>query len=138
MDYKIEVVMIPVTDIDRAVDFYVSKLGFALDVDHDVNEDFRIVQVTPPGSACSIIFGRGMTDTKPGSYKGTHIVVNDIEKAYDELTGRGVACAAIRHLEDGVWVDGPDPQRADYQSFSEFIDPDGNAFTLQEVGHGTG
>lgn len=134
MDFKLELVLIPVTDVDRAKEFYVERCGFKLDVDHDVNEQFRVVQMTPPGSACSITIGRGLTDAAPGSYRGTHLVVADIEAARTELLGRGVEVGQIRHFdaESGTWESGPDPARSDYNSFADFSDPDGNTWVLQE------
>lgn len=135
MELKLELVLIPVTDVDRAKAFYVEKLGFNLDVDHDVNENFRVVQMTPPGSACSITIGRGMTDAKPGSYRGTHLCVTDIEAARAELVGRGVEISDIRHFDraSGDWKPGPDPNHSKYNSFADFADPDGNTWVLQEV-----
>jgi len=135
VDFKLELVLIPVTDVDRAKAFYVDKLGFALDVDHDVNENFRVVQMTPPGSACSITIGRGMTEAAPGSYKGTHLVVTDIEAARAELVSRGVEISELRHFnqETGDWKPGADPEHSKYNSFADFADPDGNTWVLQEV-----
>jgi catechol 2,3-dioxygenase-like lactoylglutathione lyase family enzyme len=135
VDFKLELVLIPVTDVDRAKAFYVDKLGFNLDVDHDVNEQFRVVQMTPPGSPCSITIGRGMTDAAPGSYRGTHLVVSDIAAARAELVGRGVEVSDIRHFEQasGDWKPGPDPKHTKYNSFADFADPDGNTWVLQEV-----
>jgi catechol 2,3-dioxygenase-like lactoylglutathione lyase family enzyme len=135
VDFKLELVLIPVSDVDRAKAFYVEKLGFNLDVDHDVNEQFRVVQMTPPGSSCSITIGRGMTDAAPGSYRGTHLVVGDIATARAELVGRGVEVGDIRHFErdSGEWKAGPDPQHSKYNSFADFADPDGNTWVLQEV-----
>jgi catechol 2,3-dioxygenase-like lactoylglutathione lyase family enzyme len=134
MDFKLELVLIPVTDVDRAKDFYVERMGFNLDVDHNVNEEFRVVQMTPPGSACSITIGRGMTEAAPGSYRGTHLVVTDIEIARAELVARGVEVSEIRHFDpkSGGWAPGPDPARSDYNSFADFSDPDGNTWVLQE------
>jgi catechol 2,3-dioxygenase-like lactoylglutathione lyase family enzyme len=134
VDFKIELVLIPVSDVDRAKAFYVDKLGFNLDVDHQPSDEFRVVQMTPPGSACSITIGIGITDATPGSYRGTHLVVNDIEAARAELGGRGVDVSAIRHMGPGGWEPGPDPERRDYSSFADFSDPDGNTWILQEVG----
>jgi catechol 2,3-dioxygenase-like lactoylglutathione lyase family enzyme len=135
MDLKLELVLIPVSDVDRAKNFYVDNVGFNLDVDHQPNEDFRVVQMTPPGSACSITVGKGLTDATPGSVRGTHLVVSDIEAARDELLERGVEINEIRHLESGNWVSGPEPERQDYSSFADFKDPDGNTWILQERGH---
>jgi catechol 2,3-dioxygenase-like lactoylglutathione lyase family enzyme len=135
VDLKLELVLLPVSDVDRAKAFYVDKCGFNLDVDHDVNEEFRVVQMTPPGSECSITIGRGMTDAAPGSYRGTHLVVSDIEAARAELVERGVEVGEIRHFDRdaGNWKTGPDPQHSKYNSFADFADPDGNTWVLQEV-----
>ncbi len=139
MDHKLELVLIPVTDVDRAKAFYVEKMGWNLDVDHNVNEEFRVVQMTPPGSACSITIGRGMTDAEPGSYRGTHLVVTDIEKARAELVERGVEVSEIRHFDQskGEWGPGPDPNHSKYNSFADLKDPDGNTWVLQEVPPGS-
>jgi catechol 2,3-dioxygenase-like lactoylglutathione lyase family enzyme len=132
MDYKLELVLIPVSDVDRAKAFYVDKLGFNLDVDHQPNDEFRVVQMTPPGSACSITIGIGITEAAPGSYQGTHLVVTDIEAARSELVGRGVDVSEIRHMGSAGWESGPHPEHADYGSFADFKDPDGNTWVLQE------
>ena len=136
MDLKLELVLIPVSDVDRAKSFYVEKLGFNLDVDHHASDEFRVVQMTPPGSACSISIGKGITDAAPGSVRGTHLVVRDIEVVRGELLERGVDVSEIRHLESGGWQPGPSPEHRDYESFADFSDPDGNTWVLQEVGHG--
>lgn len=133
MDFKLELVLVPVSDVDRAKAFYTEKAGFHLDVDHRSGDEFRVVQLTPSGSACSIAFGTGITDAVPGSVKGLHLVVSDIETARAELVDRGVDVSEIRHLEAGAWVPGPDPQRRDYGSFADFSDPDGNSWVVQEV-----
>jgi catechol 2,3-dioxygenase-like lactoylglutathione lyase family enzyme len=135
MDYKLELVVIPVSDVDRAKAFYAERLGFALDVDTVPGEGFRVVQMTPPGSACSITIGTGLTDAAPGSYRGTHLVVTDIAAARAELVERGVDVSEIRHFdrEAGEWAPGPDPSHAKYNSFADFSDPDGNTWVLQEV-----
>ncbi len=130
---KLELVLIPVTDVDRAKAFYTERLGFALDVDHAPNDEFRVVQMTPPGSACSITVGVGFPTAEPGTYRGTHLVVEDIEAVRDELVGRGVDVSPIRHMTPQCWVDGVDPEHADYNSFVDFADPDGNTWVLQEV-----
>ena len=132
MDMKLELVLIPVQDVDRAKTFYTEKTGFNLEVDTRVGDDMRVVQMTPPGSACSIAVGTGITDAAPGSVRGTHLVVFDIEATRAELVGSGVDVSEIRHLESGTWVPGPDPERRDYQSFADFSDPDGNSWVLQE------
>ncbi|MGH9259694.1 MAG: VOC family protein [Acidimicrobiales bacterium] len=133
MDLKLQLVLVPVSDVDRAKAFY-EKVGFHLDVDHRAGDEFRVVQLTPPGSACSITIGTGTTDATPGSVQGLHLVVSDIEAVRDELVERGVDVGEIHHFEAGGRVPGPDPQRADYGSFAGFSDPDGNSWVLQEVG----
>lgn len=135
MDMKIEVVMLPVADVDRAKDFYAERAGFNLDVDHRASEQFRVVQFTPPGSACSVVFGTGLTDAAPGSVRGTHLVVTDIEAVRDELRRRGVEVSDVRHMGPGGWQPGADPEHNDYASFADFKDPDGNAWIIQERGH---
>ena len=136
MDFKLELVLIPVSDVDRAKDFYVEKCGFNLDVDHQPNEEFRVVQITPPGSACSLTIGIGLTTSTPGSYRGTHLVVTDIPAARAELVGRGVDVSEIRHMGSNGWEPGVDPERRDYGSFADFKDPDGNTWVLQEARRG--
>lgn len=135
MDFKLELILIPVSDIDRAKAFYTEKLGFHLDVDHEISEEFRVVQMTPPGSACSITIGRGMTTSEPGTYQGTHLVVSDIAAARQLLVDRGVEVRDVRHFEDGAWMSGPHPEHANYGSFADFSDPDGNTWVLQEVNY---
>ena len=137
MDFKLEVVLLPVADVDRAKEFYVERCGFRLDVDHQQGEHFRIVQMTPPGSACSVSVGVGVTDAEPGSYRGTHLVVSDIEAAHGELVGRGVDVSEIRHMGASGWRPGPDPEHRDFASFAHFSDPDGNTWVLQEVRGGS-
>jgi catechol 2,3-dioxygenase-like lactoylglutathione lyase family enzyme len=132
MDLKLELVLIPVSDVDRAKTFYAENAGFNLDVDHRAGDDFRVVQLTPPGSACSIAFGVGITETAPGSVRGTHLVVTDIVAARAALVERGVEISEVRHLESGAWMTGPDLERRDYNSFADFSDPDGNSWVLQE------
>jgi catechol 2,3-dioxygenase-like lactoylglutathione lyase family enzyme len=134
MDFKLELVLIPVTDVDRAKAFYTEKAGFHLDVDHRVGDKFRVVQMTPPGSACSITIGIGVTDAAPGSVRGTHLVVNDIEAARASLVERGIDVGEIRHFASGGWANGPDPEHRDFNSFADFSDPDGNTWILQEKG----
>lgn len=133
MNFKLELVLVPVSDVDRAKTFYTEKAGFNLDVDHCAGDEFRVVQMTPPGSACSISVGIGITDAEPGSVRGMHLVVSDIEAASAELVARGVDVSDIRHLGSGGWVPGPDPERRDYGSFADFRDPDGNSWVLQEA-----
>jgi catechol 2,3-dioxygenase-like lactoylglutathione lyase family enzyme len=129
MDWKLEVVVVPVSDVDRAKRFYSEQVGFAVDVDAQISEKFRVVQLTPPGSACSITFGTGLVDMPPGSLKGLQLVVSDIEAAHAELVGRGVDVSEIQHFEDGVPVAG---KGGDFNSFLFFSDPDGNAWAVQE------
>jgi len=135
MDWKLELIVVPVTDVDRAKSFYLDRLGFELAVDHSPSDSFRIVQMTPRGSACSIAFGKGLQGGEPGSTKGLHLVVSDIEAAREELAGRGAPVSGLFHFEDGKQADGPDAERSDYNTFFSFDDPDGNAWLVQEVGH---
>jgi catechol 2,3-dioxygenase-like lactoylglutathione lyase family enzyme len=134
MDFKLELVLVPVKDVDRAKTFYVDKAGFHLDVDHRAGESFRVVQLTPPGSACSITIGIGITDAEPGSSRGLHLVVSDIVAARADLVARGLDVSDVEHLTPNGWVKGPDPERSDYNSFAHFSDPDGNTWVLQERG----
>jgi predicted enzyme related to lactoylglutathione lyase len=130
MKWAIELVPLPVTDVDRAKRFYAEQVGFAVDVDTAPAEGFRVVQLTPPGSACSIVIGTGIVSTPPGSVQGLHLCVDDIAAARAELVGRGVAVEGVRHMVDGAWRDGPG---GDYNAFASFSDPDGNTWTLQQV-----
>jgi catechol 2,3-dioxygenase-like lactoylglutathione lyase family enzyme len=137
---KLEVVVVPVADVDRAKDFY-GSLGWRLDADFSGEAGFRVVQLTPPGSACSIIFGSGVTAASPGSADGLQLVVTDIEAARAELVDRGVEVSEVFHDAGGVFhhagtVDratGPAPEHQTYGSFASFSDPDGNGWFLQEV-----
>src|SRR6266511_6274873 len=133
MEWKLELVLVPVSDVDRAKTFYTEKVGFNLDVDHRAGDEFRVVQMTPPGSACSISIGIGITDAAPGSVRGTHLVISDIEAARALLVERGVDVSEIRHFESGEWKPGPDPEHRDYGSFADFSDPDGNTWVVQEA-----
>ncbi|HJP78979.1 MAG TPA: VOC family protein [Pseudonocardiaceae bacterium] len=140
MRAKLEVVTLPVTDIDMALAFYTRQLGFTLDVDYHPREGFRVVQLTPPGSACSIQIGVGLTDATPGSTSATYLTVTDLESVHRELTERGVTIGEIKHKENaddwqGGWVPGVAPDHRDYASAAEFADPDGNAWVLQEIGY---
>lgn len=138
MDFKLELVLIPVSDVDRAKAFYTEKLGWSLDVDDQPSDAFRVVQMTPPGSACSITIGMGITEATPGSYRGTHLVVHDIDAAREELVSRGVDVSDVRNFDrdEREWRPGSDPEHADYASFADFADPDGNTWVLQEVRRG--
>lgn len=135
MDYKLELVIVPVADVDRAKAFYMEQAGFGLLVDHRAGDDFRVVQLVPSGSACAIAIGTGIGASEPGSTRGLHLMVEDIVAARDDLIGRGVEVESIRHIENGVWADGPHPRRSDYNSFATFADPDGNTWLLQERGY---
>lgn len=132
MDWKLEVIVVPVSDVDRSKHFYSEQLGFNVDVDNQPNEHFRNVQLTPTGSACSIVIGKGLAPSEPGSLKGLQLVVTDIETARAQLVERGVDVSPIRHvdLESGQWVDGPG---GDWNSFIFFDDPDGNAWAVQQA-----
>jgi catechol 2,3-dioxygenase-like lactoylglutathione lyase family enzyme len=133
MDMKLELVIVPVSDVDRSKAFYSETLGFNLDVDHQPNDDFRVVQLTPPGSACSITIGKGLTDMTPGCIRGLHLVVSDIEATCAQLAGKGVELVEMHHFDSGRRVSGPHPKRGSYETFSGFSDPDGNVWVLQEV-----
>jgi catechol 2,3-dioxygenase-like lactoylglutathione lyase family enzyme len=129
---KFELVVLPVSDVDRSKAFY-EQAGFRLDVDHRAGDAFRVVQLTPPGSECSISIGVGISEAEPGSYKGLHLVVSDIDAARADLVGRGIEVSEIYHFGPEGQVPGPDPERADYGSFASVEDPDGNLWLLQEV-----
>jgi catechol 2,3-dioxygenase-like lactoylglutathione lyase family enzyme len=135
VDYKLELVVVPVSDVDRAKDFYTEKVGFNLDVDHRAGDAFRVVQLTPPGSACSITIGTGVTKSEPGSYQGLHLVVTDIEAARADLAGRGVDIGEPFHFGAEGQAPGLHPERVDYGTYLTFSDPDGNVWLVQEVGH---
>ncbi|KJY44672.1 glyoxalase [Streptomyces sp. A1547] len=140
MDMKLEVVVLPVSDVDRAKSFY-TRLGWRLDADIAPDENFRVVQVTPPGSPASVIFGTSVTSQEPGSAEGLHLIVDDINAAHDALKRLGAEPGEVFHDAGGVFhhartedrVPGPDPQRTSYGSFLSFSDPDGNGWLLQEV-----
>jgi catechol 2,3-dioxygenase-like lactoylglutathione lyase family enzyme len=140
MDMKLEVVVVPVSDVDRAKAFYVS-LGWRMDIDYVAGDDFRVVQLTPPGSQASIIIGDGITTAAPGSTQGLQLVVDDIVVAREELAAHGVEVDEVWHDAGGIFhhagtearVPGPDPARGTYGSFASFSDPDGNGWIVQEV-----
>jgi catechol 2,3-dioxygenase-like lactoylglutathione lyase family enzyme len=145
VDMKFEIVVIPVSDIDRAKRFY-GGLGWRLDADFAAGDDFRVIQFTPPGSECSVIFGKNVTAAAPGSAQGLYLIVSDIKAARDELLGRGVEISEVFHgagdayvgtdepyLFGRVRVSGPDPEHGSYRSFASFKDPDGNGWLFQEV-----
>jgi catechol 2,3-dioxygenase-like lactoylglutathione lyase family enzyme len=129
MDWKLEVVVVPVADVDRAKRFYSEQVGFAVDVDTQISDTFRVVQLTPPGSACSITIGTGLSEMPAGSLKGLQLVVSDITAARAELVERGVGVSEVQHFENGAPVAG---KGGDFNSFIFFSDPDGNAWTVQE------
>ncbi|HEX7306396.1 VOC family protein [Lentzea sp.] len=140
MDFKLEVAVVPVSDVDRAVHFY-RALGWRFDAEFADGEGYRLVQLTPPGSPASIIFGTGVTTAAPGSTEGLHLVVDDVVAAREDLLARGVQVSEVFHDKTGVFhhagtearVDGPAPGRPSYGSFASFSDPDGNGWVLQEV-----
>src|SRR5436190_22828273 len=140
MDMKLEVIVIPVSDVDRAKAFY-EKLGFRLDIDYAANENFRVIQFTPPHSEASIIFGKGITSAKSGSANILVLAVDDVDVARDDLIGRGVKVSEVFHYAGGPFnnavenprVGGRDPQGRSYYSFASFKDPDGNGWLLQEI-----
>jgi catechol 2,3-dioxygenase-like lactoylglutathione lyase family enzyme len=130
MDWKLEVVPIPVSDVDRAKHFYSEQAGFVVDLDTRISDEVRIVQLTPPGSGCSIRLSTGiLKDITPGMLEGLQLVVSDIEAARAELVARGVETSPVQHVDGGVWVDG---RGGDWNSFVFFSDPDGNDWVLQE------
>ncbi|SKC98315.1 Catechol 2,3-dioxygenase [Burkholderia sp. CF099] len=140
VDMKLEVVVIPVADVDRAKQFY-TQLGWRLDIDLVKDDQFRVVHFTPPGSHCSVLFGKGVTTEEPGSVQGLHLIVSDVEAAHAELVERGVEVSEVFHDVGGVFhhageegrLSGPHPSRATYGSFASFSDPDGNGWVFQEV-----
>ena len=145
LDMKFEIVVIPVSDVDRAKEFY-GRLGWRLDADYDSGNDFRVLQFTPPGSGCSVIFGKNVSAAAPGSAQGMYLIVSDIEAARKELLRRGVEISEVFHDASGVYagpdepylfgrkrVSGQDPDHRSYRSFASFKDPDGNGWIFQEV-----
>lgn len=145
VDMKLEIVVIPVSDVDRAKRFY-GGLGWRLDADFAAGDDYRVIQFTPPGSGCSVIFGKNVTAAAPGSARGLYLIVSDIEVARKELLGRGVEVSKAFHDAGGVYagadepylfgrlrVSGPDPEHRSYRSFASFSDPDGNGWLFQEI-----
>jgi catechol 2,3-dioxygenase-like lactoylglutathione lyase family enzyme len=143
-DLKLEIVVLPVSDADRAKQFY-AKLGWRLDADYDDGKGFRVIQFTPPGSSCSVIFGKNVTPAAPGSTQGLYLIVSDIQAARKELLDRDVPVTEVFHNEGvyagkdepflfgSVRVNGPDPKHDSYRSFASFRDPDGNGWLLQEI-----
>ena len=135
MDFKLELVVVPVSDVDRAKAFYADKMGFTVDVDHKASEAFRVVQLTPPGSACSITIGVGVTKVAPGTYQGLHLVVTDIVAARAWLVERGVDASEPFHFGPEGQTTGVHPGRKDFETFVSLSDPDGNGWLVQEVHH---
>jgi uncharacterized protein GlcG (DUF336 family)/catechol 2,3-dioxygenase-like lactoylglutathione lyase family enzyme len=140
IDMKLEVVVIPVADADRAKRFY-GDLGWRLDIDYSAGDNYRVIQFTPPGSGCSVMFGNNMSTAAPGSTKGLHLIVSDIQAAREDLLRRGIVVSEPFHDAGGIFhhaegeslVTGPNPQRKSYASYASFSDPDGNAWVFQEV-----
>jgi catechol 2,3-dioxygenase-like lactoylglutathione lyase family enzyme len=145
VDMKLEIVVIPVSDVDRAKEFY-ARLGWRLDADHGNSKDYRVIQFTPPGSGCSVIFGKNVTGAAPGSAQGLYLIVDDIEAARKNLLGHSVEVGEVFHGGGDVYagsdapylfgrirVNGPDPEHRSYRSLAAFRDPDGNGWLLQEV-----
>jgi catechol 2,3-dioxygenase-like lactoylglutathione lyase family enzyme len=140
VDLKLEVVVIPVSDVDRSKQFY-EKLGWRVDADFSNGSDWRVVQMTPPGSPCSVMFGKGLTNAAPGSVQGTFLVVDNVNAARTELIGNGIDVSEVFHFQDNLLraagtqgrLQGPDPKGASYFSFASFADPDGNTWLLQEI-----
>jgi catechol 2,3-dioxygenase-like lactoylglutathione lyase family enzyme len=145
IDMKLEVIVIPVSDLDRAKHFY-GGLGWRLDADFAAGDDYRVIQFTPPGSGCSVIFGKNVTAAAPGSARGLYLIVSDVDAARNELIRRGVKVSDVFHAADGVYagadepflfgrnrLNGPDPERRTYRSYASFSDPDGNGWLFQEI-----
>jgi catechol 2,3-dioxygenase-like lactoylglutathione lyase family enzyme len=146
VDTKFEIVVIPVSNIDRAKKFYGEQLGWRLDADYDNGSDYRVIQFTPPGSGCSVIFGRNVTAAAPGSTQGLYLIVSDIAAARKELLGHGIEVSEVFHGAEGAYsgpdepylfgrirLSGPDPEHRSYRSFASFHDPDGNGWVFQEI-----
>ncbi len=129
MEWKLEVVIVPVSEVEAAKKFYGEQMGFVVDVDHQMSETTRMVQLTPPGSGCSIVIGNGMTEMAPGSLKGLQLVVSDVAAAREQLVSRGVEVSPVQHFENGVPADGPG---GPWNSFIFLSDPDGNSWAVQE------
>ena len=133
MNWKIEVVTIPVSDVDRARDFYAEKVGFAVDIDHRISDDLRLVQLTPPGSACSIHLGKGTVDMEPGSIDGVFRIVRDLIAARDYLVERGVEVGELQVFDDGSYRPAREGEGLDYVGCVFFSDPDGNRWCVQQI-----
>ena len=133
MDFRYEVTVLPVSDVDRSKEFYAGRLGWSVDTDFEAGPEFRVVQLTPPGSACSISIGTGISSAEPGSFRGMHLVVSDIEAARSELVDQGIDVSEPFHFGASGQADGLHPERADYATYVQFDDPDGNRWLVQEV-----
>ena len=133
MDWKIEIVTVPVSDIDRARDFYAEKVGFAVDIDHRISDDLHLVQLTPPGSACSIHLGKGTVDMEPGSMDGVFLVVRDVRAARDHLVERGVEVGELQVFDDGSYRKAREGENLDLVGCVFFSDPDGNRWCVQQI-----
>ena len=133
MDWKIEVVTIPVSDLDRARDFYAEKIGFAVDIDHRISDDLRLVQLTPSGSACSIHLGKGTVDMDPGSVDGVFLVVPDVRAARDELVRQGVEVGELQIFDEGAYRRTREGENLDLVGCVFFSDPDGNRWCVQQI-----
>jgi catechol 2,3-dioxygenase-like lactoylglutathione lyase family enzyme len=131
MDWKLELIVVPAADVDRSKTFYVEQAGFELLVDHKAGEDFRVVQLTPPGSDCAIAVMK--QPERAGSVLGLHLIVSDVDAAREQLAGHGVEVGELFHFTDAGQQPGPDPERRSYNSFFSFDDPDGNGWLVQEV-----
>jgi catechol 2,3-dioxygenase-like lactoylglutathione lyase family enzyme len=133
MDWTLELIVVPVSDVDRAKAFYIDQMGFALEVDSTMGPEFRVVQLTPPGSACSIAIGTGIGPMEPGTLHGLHLCVDDIEAAHRQLVERGVDASEPFHFGEAGQATGVDPERRSYSTFVTLHDPDGNTWLVQEV-----
>jgi catechol 2,3-dioxygenase-like lactoylglutathione lyase family enzyme len=133
MDWKIEVVTVPVSDLDRAIDFYAQKLGFAVDIDHRVSDEVRLVQLTPPGSSCSIHLGLGTLDMEPGDLDGVFLVVSDVRAAHAQLIEKGVDAGEIQVFDDGAYRQAREGEGLDLVGCVFFSDPDGNRWCIQQI-----
>lgn len=133
MEWKIEVVTVPVSDVERARDFYAGKAGFEVDIDHRISDEVRLVQLTPPGSACSIHLGKNTVDMEPGSIDGLFLVVRDARAARDHLAGRGVEVGELQVFDEGAYRPAREDENLDYVGCFFFSDPDGNRWCVQQI-----
>jgi catechol 2,3-dioxygenase-like lactoylglutathione lyase family enzyme len=133
VDLKLELIILPVSDVDAAKDFYVNKLGFAVEMDQQLGPEFRVARLIPPGSRCGIAIGTGLSDAAPGSASGMHLMVLDADEVATELNSQGIAFNGPYHFIEGIRIDGPHPAREPFNTFLDFCDPDGNTWIIQEV-----